>query len=839
MVRPIYWHHFVWVRSGTQNCFYIDDVLQGCTTGSASAISIANGGLIIGQEQDSLGGGFAGNQDWEGLIDEPLVFGQAISAAQVSAIYNNQLAGNGWNGLPRSCSLSSLDHFDINTGGAGASVCSIKQITIRACANPACSALVTNYTGTASVSTSSAVGNWSIVTGNGALTPSPDTDNNGMVDYGFVATDGATVLMGLDHNLAASTTITVTDGGSVTNTSNPIQFNENAFLVEDIDTLPGVDIPVAGRNHLYRATMIARLNSGSPQCSVVTAYGGNQALKGWVTRTPSDPGGAAPAIGAVSLPNNVPAADNLTLNFSAGVASFNLTTSDVGQYAINLREDNVVIPTIPPTNVPVTVIGSSNNATVRPFALDVDFLVGSPLVEDRQTNGSGGISYAAGVGGSVFTRAGANFPANVTGVLWQAVDDNNVVGGDGIPDAGANLTNNPAAPNFGQEGETVTLSHTLVAPGGGANGTLTGTLINSFAGGTGITNLAWSEVGIIDIDASLTDNNYLGSGVNVTGNVVNVGRFIPDHLVLSAGLATEACLPVPGTNFTYLGQNFLAQYTLTAESATNTTTTNYRGAFVRLDAAQGTLDYDAVDGATQLNVTPADKSGTAFAWGNGVGTLTPTLAVLKGITPLGPLSAGIGVVPVDADSVTLAVGVLDLDTDPLVAGNEHKLIANSTQRFGRLHGVSAFGPETQVLAVPILAEYYNGAGFITNIDDMCTALQAANFDLQIVDDDTSPDNSSNPAPGIITGLTVDSGTTNGTLGVPGFIAGDAGFEFSAPGTGNTSLIEINLDLDEITNPLPWLKFDWAGSGDANPPQFDAVFGRFRGNDRIIYWREVF
>jgi MSHA biogenesis protein MshQ len=118
-------------------------------------------------------------------------------------------------------------------------------------------------------------------------------------------------------------------------------------------------------------------------------------------------------------------------------------------------------------------------------------------------------------------------------------------------------------------------------------------------------------------------------------------------------------------------------------------------------------------------------------------------------------------------------------------------------------------------------------------------LLAANFDLNVIDDDASPDNSNNPAPGVITGLTIDSGSTNGVLGLPGFIGGDAGFTFSAPGTSNTSLIEIDLDLDEITNPLPWLKFDWTGVGDASPPQFDAVFGRYRGNDRIIYWREVF
>ena len=264
-------------------------------------------------------------------------------------------------------------------------------------------------------------------------------------------------------------------------------------------------------------------------------------------------------------------------------------------------------------------------------------------------------------------------------------------------------------------------------------------------------------------------------------------------------------------------------------------TTNYRGAFVKLNSTSGTLDYDAVDGTTLLAVMPADKSGTSFSWGNGVGTLSMALSVVKGITPLGHLSASLGVNPEDDDTITLLPAGFNLDTDTVVAGNEHALIAVSNQRFGRLRGVSAFGPETQDLAVPILTEYYDGGGFVSNVDDACTTVVAANFDLNIVDDD----NSNNPGAGVITGLAIDAGTSNGSINNTPFIAGEAGFEFDSPGAGNTSKIEINLDLDEISNPLPWLKFDWLGTGDVNPPQFDAIFGRYRGNDRVIYWREVF
>jgi MSHA biogenesis protein MshQ len=95
------WHHLVWTRTGDQNCFYRDNVLQGCRTLSASALNIQS--LILGQEQDSIGGGFSASQGWEGQIDELLVFDSAISTADIDQIYTNQNAGLGYDGSSRTC----------------------------------------------------------------------------------------------------------------------------------------------------------------------------------------------------------------------------------------------------------------------------------------------------------------------------------------------------------------------------------------------------------------------------------------------------------------------------------------------------------------------------------------------------------------------------------------------------------------------------------------------------------------------------------------------------------------------------------------------------------------
>jgi MSHA biogenesis protein MshQ len=48
---------------------------------------------------------------------------------------------------------------------------------------------------------------------------------------------------------------------------------------------------------------------------------------------------------------------------------------------------------------------------------------------------------------------------------------------------------------------------------------------------------------------------------------------------------------------------------------------------------------------------------------------------------------------------------------------------------------------------------------------------------------------------------------------------------------------VSVDIDLST--LPWLQFDWTDNGSYtdNPLQGSAIFGRFRGHDRVIYWSE--
>ena len=83
------WHHIAvtWRGSDGQTKLYKDRV-QAYSGTLASGTSITSGGsLVIGQEQDSVGGGFAASQAFLGTIDEVRVYNRVLSANEIKANY--------------------------------------------------------------------------------------------------------------------------------------------------------------------------------------------------------------------------------------------------------------------------------------------------------------------------------------------------------------------------------------------------------------------------------------------------------------------------------------------------------------------------------------------------------------------------------------------------------------------------------------------------------------------------------------------------------------------------------------------------------------------------------
>lgn len=162
---------------------------------------------------------------------------------------------------------------------------------------------------------------------------------------------------------------------------------------------------------------------------------------------------------------------------------------------------------------------------------------------------------------------------------------------------------------------------------------------------------------------------------------------------------------------------------------------------------------------------------------------------------------------------------------------------------GRTRLENVFGSELVDHNVPSFVEYFDGSGFVVNTTDTCTTLSATLTDIG-TDTVTVGD-------GSIAGNTCiwdddsESGTDNCTDAslLPGPvtsqfeeppIAGSFNLFLLAPGANFTGDIGISL-----TSPT-WLQYDWDGDGNHdNDPTGVASFGLYRGDDRVIYWREVF
>lgn len=99
------WHHLVWTRNGTsgQTCLVIDGntISKYCGVPSFSTGSLSVTGLILAQEQDSVGGSFDIGQDFEGYMDEVKFFSSIITDAQITSMYTNEKSGKNYDGTTR------------------------------------------------------------------------------------------------------------------------------------------------------------------------------------------------------------------------------------------------------------------------------------------------------------------------------------------------------------------------------------------------------------------------------------------------------------------------------------------------------------------------------------------------------------------------------------------------------------------------------------------------------------------------------------------------------------------------------------------------------------------
>lgn len=695
------------------------------------------------------------------------------------------------------------DSFTISHGGS-TSACGSTPVTITAKQGKT---TFTDYLGTITITTSTKNGDWSKNTALGILNPDPDSDDNGTVQYTFVAGDAGVAVLNLYNSHAETLTIDV-DDGSATGSSSPLVYLAGGLQVDadgsDLD-VDNVETQIVGRSHYFAgAPTFVTIRATAGGCGIMTDYTGLKTLKWWVARDGSDPGGAAPKVNNTTIGANEVGAVSILINFTNGVASVSVDFPDIGLWALHVRdEDGDGDSDV--NGVSDDLNGNTNTFLVRPFALRID----SGSIQSGATSNP----QAADHTGNDFISAGTLFQADITAVEWESADDDNgVEADDGIQDSDSDITDNSVIANF--EWNT-TVTHTLVEPSGGANGILSGggVLQADYSGGTATdNNLKWNEVGIITLTAQAA--GYLGTAEEIPGKAsVNIGRFIPSYLstsIIQSGLLDESCT---GTSFIYTGHQ--RSYTInpaisiTAFGADDNLLANYKDNFQYLNpggavsltyptqdstqlGAQGPLvDISAIqDGSPTWNTT---GNPVIHTLGNDTFTYTRNSNAL-----ISPFTPGIDIkLNAVSDGDNVAANDLGIAKDISPSGSEI--------RYGRAAAVNTYGPVDNLrpLEIPVYAEYYDGSGWVVNEDDGCTSYTYSKS-TDAVDGVTTTDSPVSP-------VTLNSGygtitlTPTGDQGEPG---GEVNFTFTFP---------FYLSPD---------------------PSAEAKFGIYRGNDRIINWQEI-
>jgi MSHA biogenesis protein MshQ len=639
--------------------------------------------------------------------------------------------------------------------------------------------------------------------------------------YSFTGTESSFIKY-LQQTTSSTLNINVTDGlYSESSALDPsINFVDAALKFYGTSALASMPNQLAAVTDTNPVLKAIRTDNNTGAC-VAQVTGSRTVKLAYVCRNPAtcvvgqtfSVAGTSVSANPNSAVNN-PSYTDVTLTFdSTGTASIPINYTDVGQ--VSLAAQLTINPS--GNNPGLTITGASSPFVVKPYRLAVSAVQAAAGVANPATLGSGTGFVSAGTPFSVFVQS-------------------------------RNASGNPT-PNFGNESTSERNSLALAAsslsyPSGGTLTPLTnaGAFAATTPAGTFVnTGVSWKQVGSLVITPSLSDADYLGAGniPNIT-NSGNVGRIYPDHFGISNLNLSNAC-----ASFAYMGLPMPLTFKLAAQATDNTTLTNFGSTYG--NSVTGLSDSRAYpvyvaensntgDGASHSSrvVTTGVASWIAGEYDLGSAFTIQYTRQASG-APDGPLaSLQLGMQLVDnLDSRSLT----GIDMNALTTGtcgsncNAKALGTAVPMRYGRLRLDSAFGPESTSLPVNFMTEYWVGNYFAVNANDSCTQVprSAVIYPAGNIASDANRT------------VSLTSGSTQGSYGnlTPNYIvfnAGNVTHSFSAPGAGGRGSFNVSVDMTG----LPWLSYDWNQDGNFYDTLLKASysFDSYRGNDRIIYWREI-
>lgn len=691
----------------------------------------------------------------------------------------------------RICALRSnpvgvqIDHFQLDHSGQ-ALTCNPETVTIKACADAACSSLITDP-----------------VTATLSLTPT--SSSNGWIGGNTVAFSGGSTTVQLRNNTASAVTIGVS--GS-TPTTKPF----STTLCKSGNGTPSVaactlnfadsgfffDVPDTYSNQPQTVTIKAVKKSDVTKLCVPGFASQTKSVKFWSSyiSPTSNPYNSQMSVNSSAIGASQGAATPLSLAFDdQGQSTITVNYPDAGKVQLDARYD-----------------GTGSEAGL--VMLGADQFVARPVglcITPPQ-----GVCTVGNASCPVFKKAGETFQVDIKAMAWESANDGDICAG------------NQTTPNFVLSG--IGLGSTLVAPSPGTNATVGTTTYNHVAATNSLNsvNQTVSEVGVFRMTATPLASNYFGYTIP-SAQSQPVGRFIPADFELVSGDIVPAC-----SVFSYMGQPFGVTLDIIARNVAGGQTRNYTG-----DFAKGNAYITTANSKNGTSLSSRLRSLQPLPWLNGHAAFSGSseFVRLSDTQPDGPFKALLfGLYMQDNDGERTLIASPDFNE--MVVGdcngsncNARLIDATSMKAyFGRLLAGTGAGLAAAPLAIPLQMQYYESGDWLLNEEDQCTLLSLAGDGISFI----------NPS------HTFDAATQDLNLGAsrkirlglgstpPGGISavakdGEILFHFAEP---NISVrIPYKVDLSKQPAQPLWLS-------DPVSLQGEAIFGSSRGNDRIIYRREV-
>ena len=670
-----------------------------------------------------------------------------------------------------------VDHYEVYYPSSSLT-CEPAQVRLAACLDNSCSQL---YKGNASVS---------MKPSNGWSSNPVSLGSSGTADITLSSLAAKSVVIGLSSANPSALLRCYRDG--VLDSSCSMNFSDAALQFDFSTFYAG-----SSTNSTIRAIKSSDVGATKVCVPLLT---GNQTLQFGSTKVVSD-----------TASNAVPTINGSTISPSGNV-NVSFDSNGVGQLTLQYPDAGVL-------RLDTTFLKNDVTGTLKLTGSDTVAVIPKAIALQAQgqsvCSGNNDSTYATC---PIYRKAGEPFTLQASAVNTQG-----------------QLT-----PGFTTSNKT--LSWALLAPTTGVSGAFSPTTITLASGVANVT-ANWSEVGVIRLGVSNfvpypAYQDELPQLETVLRWSVPIGRFVPWDYSLSNGFITPAC-----NAFTYMSQPFASGFVLTARNLQKGTTQNYQGAF-----AKGVAEMVA---ANALDGVARDKRITlspSLSWASGVASINQQSPLglntrfdraASPEAPFATLSFGIKVDDQDGGTTLLANPNMNAGVagDCSKSGQGCNAVLLGTQKllYGRLQAGTAAGLASAPLAIPLQMQYYEAGNWLKNKEDQCTQLSLANQGFTFLNPSQTFDAATREL-NLGAGRKIKLGLGSSAPGGDAALAkdGEILFHFAKPDI--SVRIPYKVDLAKQPSQPLWLS-DPASANDGNL-QGEAIFGSSRGNDRVIYRREV-